>query len=92
MIWAIAPCLVTGLAAGDDRIKPSSVLARHRQVGRLAPNTGEGVLVRHRLKVGEVAQLISVAAAAGVDELNAACHGLDLVSIKVTLTAVTGAE
>lgn len=84
--------LVVCLAAGGYGVKPRPVVARSRQVGGHAPNAGESVLVGHRLQVSDRTQLVSAAAATGVDELDATSHRLDLVSIEVALTAVTAAN
>lgn len=84
--------LVTCLAAGDDRVQPGSVVARALEVADFGSDAGKRVSVGHRLNVGELPQLVSIVAAAGVDELDAASHRLDLVSIKVALTAVAAAN
>jgi len=83
----VIPCL----AASDDGIQPGAVPARSGQVGGHHSAPGEGILVGHRLKVGDVAPLVS-GSATRVDQLNAASDCLNLVSIKVTLTAVTPAN
>jgi hypothetical protein len=80
--------LVARLATGDDRVQPGSVVARSLEVAGLGTDAGKRVLVSHRLKVGQLRQLVLIVAAARVDELDAARHRLDLVSIKVALTAV----
>jgi hypothetical protein len=84
--------LVTFLAAGDDRVEPGSIVARSVEIAGLSPDAGKRILVGHRLKVDELPQLVTIGAAARIDELDAASHRLDLVSIKVTLTAVAAAN
>ena len=80
--------LVARLTTGDDRVQPGSVVARSLEVAGLGTDAGKRVLVSHRLKAGQLRQLVLIVAAARVDELDAARHRLDLVSIKVALTAV----
>ena len=83
-------CLVARLAARHDRIQPVPVAAHPRQVGGGAPDAREGIPVGHLLQVGDPLQAVARTGPAGVDQLDATGHGLQLVSIKMALTAVTG--
>lgn len=81
--------LVAGLAGRDDRIQPGAVVQRRYQVTRPGPTAGERVPVGQPLQAGSAAQLVRRVRAAGVDQLNAARHRLELISIEMTLTAVS---
>jgi hypothetical protein len=82
--------LVAGLTEGHDRIQPGSVVQRRAEVARPAHGSGERVPVGQPLQVRDVSKLVRRTGPAGVDELDASRQGLKLISIKVTLTAVSG--
>ena len=84
--------LLAGLTGGDDRIEPRPVRADPDQVLRLASGAGERVPVGHRLQVCQRPQPFPGSGPPSVDQLNETGHGLELVSIKMTLTPVFGAR
>jgi hypothetical protein len=80
---------IARLAGARDLVQAAAMSAQQRQIGGLGGHAVKCVPVRERLHRCQVRQQLAGAGPARVDQLGAPGHGFQLVSIKMTLTAVS---